>query len=46
MRTRGRPHPAYVIGGAVMLGVQLLRLPVSTTPWWYAVADVLARFSG
>jgi len=46
MRTRGRPHPAYLIGGAVMLAVQVLRVPVSTTPWWYAVADFLARFSG
>ena len=46
MRTRGRAHPAYLIGGALMLAVQLLRGPVSTTPWWYAVADFLARFSG
>ena len=27
MRTRGRPHPAYVIGGALMLAVQVLREP-------------------
>jgi hypothetical protein len=46
MRTRGRPHPAYVIGGAVTLAVQVLRVPASTTAWWYAVADFLARFSG
>lgn len=46
MRTRGRPHPAYLIGGGLMLAVQLLRGPVSTTPWWYAVADFLARFNG
>lgn len=46
MRTRGRPHPAYLIGGALMLAVQVLRVPVSTTQWWYAVADFLARFSG
>jgi hypothetical protein len=45
-RTRGRPHPAYLIGGAIMLAVQVLRLPLSTTPWWFAVADFLARFSG
>jgi hypothetical protein len=46
MRTRGRPHPVYVIGGAIMIVVQVARLPVSTTPWWYAVAECLARFSG
>jgi hypothetical protein len=46
MRTRGRPHPAYLIGGAIALAVQFLRLPASTTHWWYAIADFLARFSG
>ena len=46
LRTRGRPHMTYVIGGAIMLGVQLLRVPVSTTGWWYGVADFLVRFSG
>jgi hypothetical protein len=45
-RTRGRVHPAYLIGGAAIVGVQLLRAPVSTTQWWYSVADFLARFSG
>jgi hypothetical protein len=46
MRTRGRPHRAYVIGGAVILAVQVLRIPISATPWWYGVADFLARFAG
>ena len=46
MRTRGRIHPAYLIGGAIIVAVQVLRAPVSTTQWWYAVADFLARFSG
>ena len=46
MRTRGRPHPAYLIGGAIVLAVQVLRVPLSTTPWWFAIADFLARFSG
>ena len=46
MRTRGRPHPAYLIGGAIVLAVQVLRVPFSTTPWWFAIADFLARFSG
>ena len=44
MRTRGRPQPAYFIGGAIVLAVQ--RAPLSTTSWWFAIADYLARFSG
>jgi hypothetical protein len=36
----------HAIGGAVILAVQVLRGPVSTTRWWYAVADFLARFGG
>ena len=28
MRTRGRPHPAYLIGGAILLAVQVLRVPL------------------
>jgi hypothetical protein len=45
-RTRGRVHPAYLIGGGIIVAVQLLRAPLSTTSWWYAVADLLAHFSG
>jgi hypothetical protein len=46
VRTRGRPHPAYLVGGAIVLAVQILRGPLSTTQWWYAFADVLARLAG
>ncbi len=46
VRTRGRPHPAYLVGGAILIAVQVLRAPVSTTQSWYAIADFLARFSG
>jgi hypothetical protein len=35
-RTRGR----------VIVALQFLRAPLSTTSWWYAIADFLARFSG
>jgi len=45
-RSRGRPHPVYVWGGGVFLAVMLLRIPVSTTPAWQAVASVLARLGG
>jgi hypothetical protein len=44
-RTRGRPHPAWVIGGAIMLAVILLRVPFSTTPAWTAAADFMVRFA-
>ena len=46
VRTRGRPHAVYVVGGAIVLAVQLLRGPLSTTQWWYALADSLARLAG
>ena len=46
IRTHGRPHPVYIIGGIFMVGVHLLRAPVSTTQWWYNVADWMARFGG
>ncbi|MDB5452450.1 MAG: hypothetical protein JWO33_1028 [Caulobacteraceae bacterium] len=43
-RTRGRPHPAYLIGLVVTVAVQVLRGPISQTPPWLAFADLLARF--
>jgi hypothetical protein len=46
LRTRGRVHPAYVIGGVIIVALQVLRTPVSTTHTWYAIADFLARFTG
>jgi hypothetical protein len=46
VRMRGRPHPAYLIGGAIIVVVQVLRMPMSATQAWYAIADFLARFSG
>jgi hypothetical protein len=45
-RTRGRPHPAYLIGGASIVAVQVLRGPISTTQWWSGIVDSLARFGG
>jgi hypothetical protein len=46
MRKRGRPHPVYLVGGGLMIAIHVLRIPVSTTAWWYAVADFLAGLSG
>lgn len=45
-RTRGRPHPAYLIGGAIVLASQLLRVPLSTTAAWRALADKLLALAG
>jgi hypothetical protein len=45
-RTRGRPHPVWLIGAAVMTAVILLRGPPSGTPAWLAFADALAHFAG
>jgi hypothetical protein len=46
IRKRGRPHPVYLVGGGLMIAIHVLRIPVSTTAWWYAVADFLAGLSG
>ena len=37
-RTRGRPHPAYLYGGAALVAVKLLNWPVSVTPAWHSLA--------
>jgi hypothetical protein len=44
-RTRGRPHPAYLIGGGILLASQVLRIPISATPGWHAIADFLGSFA-
>ena len=45
-RLRGKPHPAYYWGLGAIVGVQLLRGPVSHTAAWSAFADFLSRFAG
>lgn len=45
-RTRGRPHPVYLIGGAALLVVQALRVPVAATPVWDSIAAGIARLGG
>jgi hypothetical protein len=37
-RTRGRPHPVYVYGGAALIAVKLLNWPISVTPLWHSFA--------
>lgn len=45
-RSRGRPHPVYLIAGAAVLGQQLLRTPLSTTAAWDAIAVWLMNVAG
>jgi hypothetical protein len=45
-RTRGRPHPAYVVAFAGLLAVQLGRVPLSGSAFWHAVTTWLLTFSG
>jgi uncharacterized membrane protein YozB (DUF420 family) len=44
-RTRGRPHPAWLIGAAIMTAVILLRGPLSGTSAWLTVADALSHIA-
>lgn len=45
-RTRGKPHPAWLIGAAVQTLVVLVRVPISTTSWWLTIADAASRIAG
>jgi hypothetical protein len=40
-RTRRRVHPVYWIAGGAVLAVQIVRVPVSTTAAWTAIADAM-----
>jgi hypothetical protein len=44
-RTRGKPHPAWLAGAAIMTAVILLRWPVSCTSAWLGLADFLAHIA-
>jgi hypothetical protein len=45
-KTRGRPHPVYLIGGAALLLVQFSRGPLSETPAWQAIIAWLLALVG
>lgn len=45
-RTRGRPHRVYLIGGALIVATQLLRVPVSTTEAWMSCAAWVQQLGG
>jgi hypothetical protein len=36
--SRGRLHPVYVFGGAALIAVKVLNLPISASSWWHAFA--------
>ena len=44
-RMRGRPHAAYVIGGAVLLLVQLLTVPIANTNAWMSIAQAFENLT-
>jgi hypothetical protein len=44
-KTRGRPHPAWLIGGAIITAVILIRGPIAGTPAWLGIADFLSTFA-
>ena len=37
-RTRGRPHPAYLLGGGAVVLLELLEAPISHTMAWHGIA--------
>lgn len=45
-RTRGRPHPAYLIGLPIVLAQILLCVPISATPQWMAIAKAVEGLAG
>ncbi len=45
-RTRGRPHRAYVGGGAAVLAVQLLVVPISASSQWLSFVQQFEQLRG
>lgn len=45
-RTRGRPHPVYIVGGALIVATQLVRVPVSNTDAWMTFATWAQEVGG
>jgi len=45
-RTLGRPHPVTLAGGAAVIAVQLLCVPLSATASWMAVARWVESLAG
>lgn len=45
-RTRGRPHPVYIVGGGLIVATQLVRAPVSNTDAWMTFATWVQGLGG
>lgn len=45
-RTRGRPHPVWLWGGAAYLAFELTRVPISETAWWMGAATAIGNLGG
>ena len=44
-RTRGRPHRVYWIAGGIIIAVQVLRIPMSTTGAWTGFTEMLSSLA-
>jgi hypothetical protein len=44
-RTRGRPHRVYCIAGSIIIAVQVLRIPMSTTGAWTGFTEMLSSLA-
>ena len=45
-RRCGKVHPVYLMGAPALLILQLIRVPLSMTPAWHAIADWVAGLAG
>jgi hypothetical protein len=45
-RTRGRPHPVYLYGGAIVLAQQVLTALFATTATWMGIARAFESLAG
>jgi hypothetical protein len=45
-RVRGKPHPVWLVGAAVITCVDLAIIPISATPLWQGFANAMAHFTG
>jgi len=45
-RTRGKVHPAWLIGGAVLVLMPLLAIPLADTAGWHSLAKAYAGLAG
>jgi hypothetical protein len=44
-RKTGKPHPVYLIGGATVVLVDMVRVALGDTPQWQAIAEAFGRFT-